>query len=142
MASKTSSLVLTTKVDLKQAIEDAGLTGTVSVAPVTMPSGKHILQVSSSADPEKLRTLVHSVSQKVPEKAATENAEALAGLFYERARKRIPENDTPFPALPLLTYESEGSPRLLSQETVMTDAWNPILYGTKLDFAPTSRINP
>lgn len=141
VASKTSSLVLTTKVDLKQAIEDAGLTGTVSVAPVTMPSGKHILQVSSSADPEKLRTLVHSVSQKVPEKAATENAEALAGLFYERARKRIPENDTPFPALPLLTYESEGSPRLLSQETVMTDAWNPILYGTKLDFAPTSRIN-
>ena len=138
---KSSTLVLNTKVDLKQAIEDAGLSDTVTVVPVSMTAGKHIVRVSASADAEKLRTLVHTVSQNISEKAAAENSEALMGLYEERARKRLPENNSPFPAIPLLTFESDGTTRLLSQETVMTNAWNPILYGTKLDFTPTSRIN-
>lgn len=137
---KPSTLVVKTKKELSEAIKNTGLSGLVSILPAQPSSGKTILQVSPVAEPEKLRKLVEEISEKESEAVATENEEALGGLFAERARKQHHVDQSPFPEMPRLCFSVGGRPRLLSEETVMTQQWKPMLYGTQLEFTPTSKI--
>lgn len=138
---RPSTLVVQTRADLTEAIDRAGLTDLISITPVQTPSGKKILQVSPTADTKKLREFVKAISEKESEKIASENEEALGGLFAERARKQYRVDQTPFPEIPRLCFSVDGQLRLLSEKTVMTQPWNPMLYGTELEFTPSSRIN-
>lgn len=138
---RPSAFTLQTHIDLETTIQDLGLQGLVSIVPVQTPSGKKIVQVAPKTDPERLRKLVETASEKESEKVAAENAESLSGLFSERARKNHPVDQTPFPELPRLCFNVGGQTRLLSEKTVMTQAWNPAGYGTELNFVPTSRIH-
>ena len=138
---RPSTLVVQTRDDLTEAIDRAGLADFISITPAQTPSGKKILQVSPAADTEKLREFVKTISEKESEKVASENKEALGGLFAERARKQHRVDQTPFPEIPRLCFSVDGQLRLLSEKTVMTQTWNPMLYGTELELTPTSRIN-
>lgn len=137
---KPSTLVVKTKKDLPEVIKKTGLSGLVSIALAQPSSGKTILHVLPEAEPEKLRKLVEDISEKESAAVVAENEEALGGLFAERARKQHHVDQTPFPEMPRLCFSVRGQTRLLSERTVMTQAWNPMLYGTELEFTPTSKI--
>ncbi len=137
---RPSTLVVQTREDLPKAIERAELTDSISITSAQTPSGKKILRVAPSADPEKLREFVKAISENESDKVAAENEEALETLFAERARKQHPVDQTPFPEIPCLCFDAGGQTRLLSDKTVMKQTWNPMLYGTELEFHPSSKI--
>lgn len=137
---KPSTLVVKTKKKLPEAIKKTGLSGLVSISPAQPSSGKTILQVSPAAEPEKLRKLVEEISEKESTSVAAENEDALGGLFAERARKQHHVDQSPFPEMPRLCFSVGGRTRPLSVDTVMTQHWSPMLYGTQIEFSPTSKI--
>ena len=133
---KPVTVVFTTDVNPTTAIEESGLRDFVSVAEAKR-DGHAILVVRPDVDSEKLRALEQKLSTKQPKASRENNHNVLAGLFMKLSRQAAKDNQrSPFPEMPRLCCVIDGEVYLLTDETVMSQPWNPLEFSHELQFHP------
>lgn len=138
---KPITISIATSNDLPAAISNAGLSGQVKIAHETY-GGLKVLQVDPSAEPDKLRQLTNAINVGQGKDSQTINENALSGLFATIARDSAEKNQqTPFPEMPMLSYvDDTGEIRLIDEEALLDQPWNPLKFPLDLDFNLTKRL--
>lgn len=125
--------------DVRRAFRESGMEGSVEER---SGLGKpiYVVRVPKRVPVGNVAKFAEEISQGGPKDLRDSNETALAGLFAEVARDAARQNQaTPFPAMPRLCYRENGETKLLTDQTVLADGWNPNAYSYEVDFQPTSK---
>ena len=97
-----------------------------------------VVHVPENVKPENLRKMVQVVSKGASKDMRESNENAVSGLFAAFARTAAQKNQaTPFPEMPRLCYTENGVTKLLTDQTILTEGWNPNSCSFEVEFHPT-----